>query len=132
MRTERVFPLNLQYAELRIWNATAAAFRIYCLLSYRPDEGQDLHASSCNDTTQPALLFMAVEQKQCDKDDKWGVSMLRCIPVSTETRFKPSSSIDYYCTIMTLKKFKTQLCTPSKLLKPVFSRYFSIFFQNAL
>jgi hypothetical protein len=33
-----------------------------------PDEGQDLHASSCNDTTEPALLFMAIEQKQRDKE----------------------------------------------------------------
>jgi len=28
---------------------------------------------------------MAVEQKQCDKDDKWGVSILRCKSVSTST-----------------------------------------------
>jgi hypothetical protein len=53
---------------LEIWNA--AAFRIN---RFYPDEGQDLHASSCNDTTEPALLFMAIEQKQRDKDDKWGV-----------------------------------------------------------
>jgi len=32
-------------------------------------------------------LLMPVEQKQRDRDDKWGVSILRCIPASTEDYF---------------------------------------------
>jgi len=65
---------------------------------------------------------MAVEQKQRDKDDKWGVSILRCIPASTEARFKPSSSIDNFWTIMTLKSSKPNYVRLQKYLNLCFQR----------
>ena len=106
------------------------SFQNLSFLSYRPDEGQDLHASSCDNTTYSALLFMAVEQKQRDKGctrmtRMTHVSILRCIPLSTEVRFKPSSSIDYYYTIMTLKSSKPRYVRIQKYLNLCFQRGFS-------
>jgi len=61
--------------------------------------------------SQHYSLFMVMEQKQRDKDNKWGVSILRFTPVSTEARFKPSCSIDLHNN--DTEKFKTKLCRPT-------------------